>query len=295
MKDDKLALPPPYNRDLIHIVTRVARTRETTFAELVNSPLVASYLRAGSILIERALGAHDPGWSWPDAQAKSYWSGLRFLTQRAVVEEVEHLEPPFVRRRGDGPFRATWRSHQDYINDLLTFFFHPINYEHQYGIDQETREGWFAHENLVDAIDRTAHHEVAAMCRMPLFRLQIMVAATADRNDGIRAAIADNYRGALDPWVSIYEETFAARGLRVRDGATIRQVADMLAAVVEGFALRALGDPTAEVLGETPAGNLVGMAVLGILNSYLVPIDQVAKEPLPVEFGRWTKRLRPPD
>jgi hypothetical protein len=51
---------------------------------------------------------------------------------------------------------------------------------------------------------------------MPLFRLQIMMAAVAGRDDGIRKAISDNYRGAIDPWVRIYEETFAARGPKPR-------------------------------------------------------------------------------
>jgi len=293
MNADKLALPSPFDRDFTGIVTRVARKRATSFAELVNSAQVASYLKAGSILIVRELSAHEPAGSLPEGHERIYWSGLRFLTQRAVMDVVESIDPPFVRRKGDGPFRATWESHDDYILDLLAFFFHPINYEHQYGVDQAMRKGWFAHDSLADAIEWTAHSEVAAMCRMPLFRLQIMMAATANHNDGIRAAIAANYRAALDPWVAIYEETFAARGLRVRDGHTVRQVADMLAAVVEGFALRRLGDPTAAVIGETPAGNLAGQAVLGILNSYLVPIDHDAEEPLAVEFDRWTKRIDP--
>lgn len=294
MTNRKRGFPAPFDGDFTGIVTRVARKRESAFSDLVNSPMVASYLKAGSILIERALGAREPALVRPDAQTAPYWSGLRFLTQRAVIEEVERLEPPFERRKGDGPFRSTWETHDDFISDLLTFFFHPINYDHQYGAELETRESWIIDdESFADAIDRTSHHEVAAMCRMPLFRLQIMMASTADRNDGIRAAIADNYRGALDPWVKIYEDTFAARGLRVREGVTIREVADMIAAVVEGFALRYLGDPTAEIIGDTPAGNIVGKAILGLLNSYLVPIGRAGEGPLRVEFDQWTKQIRP--
>jgi hypothetical protein len=285
----------PFNLDFTGIVTRVSREREQSFSAMVNSRIVASYLKAGVTLIERALGADRPLLIQSDSHTKPYWSGQRFLTQRAIIDEVEHIEPPFERRKGEGTFRTTWKCQDDYINDLLTFFFHPINYDEQYCAGVATRGSWFVDgESFVEAIDRTASNEVAAMCRMPLFRLQIMLAATADRNDGIRAAITDNYRGALDPWVKIYEETFRARGLRVRD-LTIPQLADILAAIVEGFAIRHLGDPTADVIGDTPDGNLVGAAIIGILNSYLVPIDQVDREPLRAEFDRRTSRTRPAD
>ena len=45
---------------------------------------------------------------------------------------MESLEPPFLRQKGDGPYRATWASHDDYLNDLLTFLFHAMNYDPQY-------------------------------------------------------------------------------------------------------------------------------------------------------------------
>lgn len=295
MRKEKLALPAPFNEDFTGIVTRVKRVRQWAIADLVNSAKVATFLKAGSILIEREFSFHELSRSRPDARAGTYWSGLRFLTQHALMEQVRLLDPPFEHGQTEGTLRATWDSHDDYIDDLLTFFFNPINYEHQYGVDEATRKEWFAHESLADAIIETAHQELAALCRMPLFRLQVMIAAVAGRDDKIRMAIADNYRGAIEPWVKIYEETLAAHSLRVREDVTLREIADMLAAVVEGFAIRSLGDPTAEVVAEHPGRNLVGKAVLGILNSYLVPIDRPAKESLADEFDRRTKRSRPQD
>jgi hypothetical protein len=147
-----------------------------------------------------------------------------------------------------------------------------MNYDPQYGTELETQGTWLVEEpRLADAIDRTTYHELQTICRMPLFRLQLIMAATAERNDGIHEAIAKNYAGALEPWKKIYESTFAVRGLRLRKGVTLDQLANMLAAVTEGFAVRHLGDPSAGVLGETEEGNLLGMAVLGIVNSYLEP------------------------
>ena len=269
----KRDLPYPYSQDFSGIVTRVKGVRETTRAALVNSLKVASYLKAGANLVERNLGASE---STPGGDGcKAYWSGLHFLSERAVFHEVADLEPPFLRQKGAGPYRSTWASHDDYLNDLLAFLFHAMNYDPQYGAELETRGDWLADDSsVVDAVDRAAFHELMAICRMPLFRLQLIVVATADRNDGIHDAIANNYAGALEPWTKAYESAIAARGLQLRKGITIEQFANILAAITEGFAIRHLGDPGSGVVGAGPGGNLMGMAVLGMMNSYLEPVDE---------------------
>jgi hypothetical protein len=271
----KKDLPYPYSQDFSGIVTRVKGVRKSTRAALVNSLKVASYLKAGANLVEQNLGALDSTVSDGEGGRKPYWSGLRFLTERALACEMENLEPPFLRQRGAGPYRATWASHDDYLNDLLTFLFHAMNYDPQYGAGLETRGDWLTTESsFVDAVDRATFHELQAICRMPLFRLQLIMVATADRNDGIHDAISNNYAGALEPWKKIYESTIAARGYQLRKGITIDQFANILAAITEGFAVHHLGDPTAGIIGDEPADNLVGMAVLGIMNSYLEPADE---------------------
>ncbi|BCJ56202.1 hypothetical protein Asp14428_76770 [Actinoplanes sp. NBRC 14428] len=289
----KKDLPFPYNQDFSGIVTRVKGVREATRAALVNSPKVASYLKAGANLVEQNLGVCD-GTPAGDGR-KQYWSGLRFLTERALSREMENLEPPFLRQKGDGPYRATWATHDDYLNDLLTFLFHAMNYDPQYDAEDETRDWLDDEESFVDAIDRATFHELQAICRMPLFRLQLIMVATADRNDGIHDAIANQYAGALEPWKKIYESTFASRGFQLRPGVTLDQLANMLAAVTEGFALHHLGDPAAGIVGEEIADNLVGMAVLGILNSYLEPVAEPTGLTLREHFRGVSNRARPAD
>ena len=268
----KKDLPFPYCQDFSGIVTRVKGVRESTRAALVNSPKVASYLKAGANLVEKNLGVKDSTVPEGDSGRKPYWSGLRFLTERALSREMETLEPPFLRQKGDGPYRATWASHDDYLNDLLAFLFHAINYDPQYAAEQETRGDWLATDSsFVDAVYRAMYNELMAICRMPLFRLQLIVVATADRNDGIHTAIANNYAGALEPWKKVYESTIASRGFQLRAGITLEQFANILAAITEGFAIRHLGDPGSGVAGDGPSDNLAGMAVLAMMHSYLEP------------------------
>jgi hypothetical protein len=279
----KKDLPYPYSQDFSGIVTRVKGVRETTRAALVNSLKVASYLKAGANLVERNLGA--PASAPAGDGTKAYWSGLNFLSERALSREVAELDPPFLRQKGTGPYRSTWASHDDYLNDLLAFLFHAMNYDPQYGAELETRGDWLAtDESFVDAVHRSAMSELLAIVRMPLFRLQLIVCATADRNDGLHEAIANNYAGALQPWMKVYESTIASRGFRLRAGISMEQFANILAAVLEGFAIRHLGDPSAGVLGEDPADNLVGMAILGIMNSYLEIDDDSESTTLRSEF-----------
>lgn len=290
MHPGKMILPFPYDQDFSGIVTRVRGKRATTRAALVNSPKVAAYLRAGSTLVEDNLGAPSD----PDAKdRKPYWSGIRFLTERAVVHAMEELPAPFLSQKGAGPFRATWATHDDYINDLLAFLFHGMNYEPQYGEELQTRAEWLVNdEDFAHALDRVTYQEVQALCRMALFRLQLIMVATAERNDGIHNAISENYSGALEPWKKIYETTFAARGFRLRPGVTLDQLAGMLAAVSEGMTVRHLGDPGAGVLGDGPEGNLLGMAVIGILHSYLEMTIEPSGRSLRVDFEERARRAR---
>jgi hypothetical protein len=289
----KAGLPYPYDQDLSGIVIRIKGKRPTTRASLANSMKVASYLKAGASLVERNLGGQDPTVGPAEGGRKPYWSGIRFLTERALIRELEEIPPPFLRQKGDGPYRATWASHDDYINDLLAFLFHPMNYDPQYGAARQTRADWLIGEgSFVEAADHVTYYELQAICRMPLFRLQLMMAATAHRNDGIHKTIADNYAGALEPWKKLYAEIFAARGFRLRQGVTIDQFANMLTAIIEGFAVRHLGDPGADIIGSSPADNSVGMAALAIVNGYLEPANGPSRGSLRDEFQATEKSLR---
>ena len=290
----KQHLPYPYDQDLRGIVTRVKGKRAATRDTLPNELKVASYLRAGVTLIERNLGPQDELAPSELGVHRPYRSGIRFLTERAVVREVERIEPPFLRLKGDGSYRAAWATHDDYIDDLLDFLFHPINYDAQYGAAMQTRgEALTNADTFVEASDHVAFYELQAICRMPLFRLQLMMAATARRDDGIHQAIESNYAAALEPWKKFYESTITSRGFRLCAGVTLDQFADMLAATIEGFAVRHLGDPRAGILGDVPApDSITSMLVLAILNSYLEPANGPRRPVLRERFAAVEKAAR---
>jgi len=292
---DKQALPHPYDQDFTHIVTRIKTQRPAARSRRVNSVVVASYIRAGATLIERHLGPTEAAQAAANDVGKQNWS-IRFLTERAVIKEAEQNEPPFLRIRGEGTFRATWASHDDYLRDLLAFMFDEINYYPQHSPEAQKRD--FPpppKSNFVDLVDHRTYCELQAICRMALFRLQLLMVATAHRNDGIHDVIANNYGGAIEPWKKVYESTFAAHGFRLRAGITIDQFANIMSAVTEGIAVRVLGDPNANVNGDRAEGNLLGMAVLGLIYAYLEPANKPSGRTLRQEFEEIEEAARPPE
>ena len=56
-----------------------------------------------------------------------------------------------------------------------------------------------------------------------------------------------------------------ARGLRLRPGITLDDCADLLAAVANGLALRALADPAAPVIDRAQRRCLLGTAALALI------------------------------
>jgi hypothetical protein len=265
----KQDLPKPYDQDLSQIVVRVKGATPQRRAALANSVKVASYLNAGTSLVIRNLAGTE---TLRDRDPKTYWSGLSFLSQRAVVMEMANNPAPFYQQGSLGQLRSTWASHHEFIDDLLAFCFSAMNYDPQYGAEIETRGSWLIDDSsFAAAIERSAYHELAAIGAMPMFRLQLIMAAIAGRDDRIRHAIADNYQGALQPWRKIYAATFAARGLRLRDGVTLDELTDILAAVTEGLAIRQLGDADAKVVDDERRRTLLSTAVAVVLLGALEP------------------------
>src|SRR5690242_4247480 len=130
----KQRLPFPYNQDLSQVLRRVDRRTVFHRSRLANDPVTAAYLAAAMRLIERHLG--------PDAERPVADPGdeniverplLGFLSQRVVAAEVARNPDPFPRMGSVSTLRSTWKSHSDFIADLLRFGlwsqYHPARWE----------------------------------------------------------------------------------------------------------------------------------------------------------------------
>jgi len=260
-------LPPPYNQDLSTVLRRLDRRTPFSRQRLANDPVTAAYIAAGMQLIRRNLG---PGaqrmLNDPEDENSIGRPLLNFLSQRAVAAEVANNEDPFPRAGSTSTLRCSWRSHSDYIADLLSFglwsYHEPALYDTRIGPDTERLiEG----PDFVEAAHRLCYYDLTTVVGNPTFRLELVATAAAEGDEIIQGALTENHQGAMDPWKQVYEEMFRARGLRLRTGITLDDFAGMLAALASGYALRGIGEPNSLIIDHERQRSLFGTAALGLL------------------------------
>ncbi|OKI93768.1 hypothetical protein AMK10_15400 [Streptomyces sp. CB02058] len=271
----KSHLPHPYDQDVSHVLRHVSRITATGRKKLANSLSTAGYLAAGMRLIQQHLG--------PGAVRSAAGTGNRhslerpllgFLSQRAVAAAVAENPPPFPRRGGVPRLRTTWRSQSDFVADLINFAMWPANYHPGY-VEQRaaTTRRLVAGEDFVQAVHATAYQHTAESARMPSVRLSLALMALADGDDTVQRALTETYRGYLSSWKQVYAEVLRARGLRLRAGLGLDDLANALSAATDGMILRSIGDPHAGVVDPERERSLMGTVALAVIHGFLEPSE----------------------
>jgi hypothetical protein len=272
----KQQLPYPYNQDLSKVLRGL--NRRTSFGRqgLANDPVTAAYLVAAVRLIERHLG---PGATRTMADPEDADSISRpllsFLSQRAIATEVDHNPPPFHGLGRVSTMRERWRHQSNFIADVLRFGLWSWHYPaaHQDEIadaEQEVIRG----RDPVRSIHRLCYWYMTRLLATPMFRLGLIAAAQAEGDAVIREAVSERYRENGLRWEHFYEEFLRSRGLRIRSGLTLEDCANLLAAVADGLALRALADPAAGIVDDARRRSLLGTAALALIAGCVERTDQ---------------------
>ncbi|MGW6732313.1 hypothetical protein [Streptomyces sp. NPDC055013] len=260
-------LPYPYNQNLSAVLVRMNRRTPFSRQRLANDPVTASYVLAGMQLIRRHLGPgaqrvlNDP--EDDNSLGRPLFS---FLSQRAVVAELANNPPPFTRVGTPATLRCSWRSHSDYIADLLNFglwsLHEPALYDSRIAPDTERLvEG----PEFVEAAHRLCFYDLTTIVDGPTFRLELIATAAAEGDEVIQDALAANHQGAMEPWKQVYQEMFLARGLQLRPGVSLDDFAGMLAALASGFALRRISNPALVSIDTAQQRCIFGTAALALL------------------------------
>lgn len=272
--DVKSRLPHPFNEDLSPVLLRLNRRTERGRRQLANDPVTAAYLAAALRLVERRLGPHPP------AAAEDRPAGgegehplFGFLSQRTVAAEVSGNPDPFPRRGSVSTLRASWRTQSDFVADLLGFMlwtgYYPASYAGMLagGADRLAEAADFA-----GAIEEVSYAATDHLLAMVTFRIQLAASLGADADPAVRAVLAAKYERGQAIWGGIYSRMIQARGLQLREGVTVGQIADVLTATVEGCALRAVAEgPDARVLDRTDHRSLMSIAALAVVRGCLEP------------------------
>ncbi|WP_432106287.1 TetR family transcriptional regulator C-terminal domain-containing protein [Streptomyces sp. bgisy091] len=270
----KAHLPHPYDQDISHVLRHLSRITPTGRKKLANSLSTAGYLAAGMRLIQQHLGPEAVRGAASGHGRSLERPLLGFLSQRAVAAAVAENPPPFPCRGGVPRLRTTWRSQSDFVADLINFAMWPTNYHPGY---QEQRavtiRRLVAGEDFVRAVHDTAYQHTAESARMPSVRLSLALMVLADGDETVHRAVAETYGRYLSSWKQVYAEVLDARGLRLRAGLRLDDLANALSAATDGVILRSIGDPRAGVFDPERERSLMGTVALAVIHGFLEPTE----------------------
>ncbi|QPP08884.1 hypothetical protein G4Z16_23510 [Streptomyces bathyalis] len=262
----KRLLPYPYNRDLSGVLRHLNRSRPEYRAKLANDPFTAAYLAAGMRLLERHLG--------PGAQGGPHGKPflLSFLSQRTVADEVANNPRPFPRRGKPRSLRHVWKSQSDFVADLINFAVWEENYRPKYRRQRVANTKRLVKgPDFVHAVHEIAYEHTADGIETPSVRLALALMTSADGDVEVKRAISSMYEEYLGTWKELYADVLRERGLRLRPGLTLDDLANALSAATDGMILRAIGDPEADVVDHDGRRSLFGTVALAIVHSFLEP------------------------
>lgn len=274
--DLKSRLPYPFNEDLAPVLHRLNRRTERGRRQLANDPVTAAYLAAALRLVERHLGPRGDqsvGGSEIPEKAPGERAFFAFLSQRSVAAEVAGNPDPFPRRGSVSTLRTSWRTQSDFLADLLGFVlwtgYYPASYT---GLWDGAAEQLAEADDFARAIQEVAYAATAHLLAMVTFRIQLAASIGAQDDAAVRAVLAAKYERGQAIWSGIYTRMITGRGLQLREGVSIGELADILTALVEGCALRAMAEgPETRIVDAAGNRSLLGKAAMAIIRGCMEP------------------------
>ncbi|MDJ0460206.1 hypothetical protein [Streptomyces sp. H27-C3] len=270
-KSWKRELPFPYDQDLSEVLRHLNRRTRTFRTRLSNDPVTASYLAAGMRLLGRHLGPGTP------QRAHGERPFLSFLSQRAVAAEVTGNPRPFTRHGSVASLRDRWSAQSDFVADLIHFAVWRDNYRpgHREQRAVNTKK-LVSGQDFVGAVHETAFQHTTEGVDMPSVRLGLALMTTADGDEEVTTAISAMYEDYLGSWKELYAAVMRERGLRLRPGLSLDDLANALSVATDGTILRAIGDPGAGVVDHDNRRSLMGTVALAVIHAFLEPDEDAS-------------------
>lgn len=265
-RSPKRDLPFPYDRDLSGVLHHLNRRTRTFRTRLANDPVTAAYLAAGMRLLGRHLG--------PGAQGRAHGERplLSFLSQRTVAAEVARNPRPFPRQGSVAALRDRWTAQSEYVADLINFAVWRENYRPEYREQRAANTKKLVHgPDFVRAVHEMTYQHTAEGVEQPSVRLGLALMTAAEGDVEVMRAVSGMYEDYLGSWKRLYADVLRERGLRLRPGLTLDDLANALSAATDGITLRAIGDPGSGVVDHDRRRSLMGTVALAIVHAFLEP------------------------
>ncbi|MDI3385104.1 hypothetical protein QIS99_02560 [Streptomyces sp. B-S-A8] len=271
----KRELPYPYDQDLSGVLRHLNRRTRRGRSSLANHKVTAGFLAAGMRLLERHLG---PGAGLPVTSERLL---LGPLSQRGVAAAFRANRPPFPRDgRAESMLRDRWDPHANFVVDLINFAVWKENYRPEFRAQRAGTLHRLVHgrsgTDFVRAVHDIGYRHAADGVESPSVRLGLTLMLAADGDEEVAQIVAGIYRDYLGSWKELYADVLRQRGLRLRPGLTLDDLADALSATNDGTTLRAVGDPGSGVVDHARGRSLMGTLALAVIHAFLEPDDDAS-------------------
>ncbi len=219
--------------------------------------------------------------------------GMQMLLERGVAAGVQHIRLQDVLRRAGlttGAAYRLWADQTDYQRDLAVSMMRlrlsgPADYARDAVTDliAQGASGDDVIRAAAEAHVRAAWRDVedpSEEVDAHSFLIALALRTTAHTWPELKEASRERHRESTAAFNEFYQYLMDSYGLRMRAPLTIEDFTDALAAIGEGFAVRALegiDHPVydADATHEIPEGRwtLFALAVRALVNEFMVPVD----------------------
>lgn len=218
-------------------------------------------------------------------------AALQLLLERGATAGVQHIRLQEVLRTvglTTGAAYRIWADQDDFHRDLaiemVGLRFAPPAASAQGAIRDVLEAGGSIHDvarsAALDHVNYASKFHLEPESRdSHAFITALALRTAAGSWPELRVASAERHRGSIEAFEKFYSMLLARYGRRVRSPFTITDFTEAMAALGEGFAIRAaegLDHPTYDIPddAEAPSGEwtLFGVSILGLVTAFTVPL-----------------------
>ncbi|GAA3908054.1 hypothetical protein [Microbacterium invictum] len=219
--------------------------------------------------------------------------GMQMLLERGVSAGVQHIRLQEVLRKAGlttGAAYRLWADQTDYQRDLAVAMVRlrlssPADYARE--AVQQLIDSGAPGDDVIRAA-ALAHVRTAALDQSDpddardaqQFLVSLALRTAADTWPELKEASRERHRESIDAFAEFYGYLMASYGLRMKSGLTLHDFTEAMAAMGEGFAVRAvegIDHPTYrfDASHEAPQGEwtLFALGVRALVNEFMTPVE----------------------
>lgn len=252
---------------LERLVTHLSRVTPEGRRKAAQDPATRMYLQAGLRLLEQQVTAPPQEPSGDDDLRSQPHPFLAWLSRNRVAAEslLEPEDSGLPRKGTQAGLRDRWEPHSDFIADVLAV---ALTADTWGKAITDNDHLWTALEekpDFVGVLSEVSYLTLAAYEQSAGFRVQLLAAAMAGRDEAVRTSLRDMYGSIVEQRAAVCAAVLESRGLRLRPGFTFAQMGEVLSALTEGLALRMIADGKAPVIDHGERESLLGLGTLALM------------------------------